>query len=917
VPGTGTYTEDFSTTTYRGGATTAEGWGTGTLTSPRNYSIQLLDHYSTTYPVRGLDVQGRKAYITQYRPGTFHSTEILNISDPTNIQYMSHHDTNHRLITARVDGDLFMAGQRGGTLNFRNASNPHRLGLPANNLGAESIVFPVIDLEVQGHLLYVVGYGVPGQFVIFDITDPASRIRIASYSIGYLLGLDISGQFAYMAFGTSGFGVWNVSNPYSIYPVDGVSTPGNATDVIVDGHLAYIADGDRGIQIVDVSNPYSLTGLSSYDTPGNAERLALQGHTLYVADRSGGLQIVDVSDPTNPQNVTAITSLPDTFNVALYGGDVVVAAEDGVYTYRIGAGMTNLPLVGVLAGYDAWDVRVQGDIAYIAAGADGLVTVDVSDPTNPVFLDQHIQGTTPFYRKLDIQGNRVYVANFYYDTTWRALLIYNITDPTNLQYLGGRQLTWATDVFIDGEVAFVAVQNTGVQILNVSDYSAVPIIATVGGIPGNVTAIWVQGYHLYIAASNHSDSVINPSFFIYDITDLSNPARILQGIIYDDFNITYDVFVDGDDLLLPSSWLDRFSFFGGTVCLVNVTNPITWTRPRDYSSIFDPTWAFTGVWGFGPYILATSTDTLDGFSGLIGGIMLVNATNPHHIMNSSMNTNVNRALQVTVHGDYAYVANRTSLAIFRLFRSAASTYETSTVAQSTTVDSTAHIIENATLTRTATLPSGTSMTFELSADGGAHWEAVTPGVQHTFAYPGSDLRWRASLQSSYDDRTPSLTQVSINYAYNDPPSTPTITPLPAEDSDGTFTVSWSTCTDDSAVHHYTLVMSDTATFTTILDSWGPTGTSQMITGLSNGTYYFRVRAVDDDGVWGAWSATDSIVVAIPPTTPTTTPPPGIPGFPWEAIVFALVTTLTVVLLLRRRRSHPPQKTKKAHQKEGR
>ncbi|MBS3793839.1 MAG: hypothetical protein KGY80_03030 [Candidatus Thorarchaeota archaeon] len=43
-----------------------------------------------------------------------------------------------------------------------------------------------------------------------------------------------------------------------------------------------------------------------------------------------------------------------------------------------------------------------------------------------------------------------------------------------------------------------------------------------------------------------------------------------------------------------------------------------------------------------------------------------------------------------------------------------------------------------------------------------------------------------------------------------------------------------------------------------------------MTDLENGTYYFRVRAVDSFGVSGAWSNVENITVSIPSTTTTTT-----------------------------------------------
>jgi hypothetical protein len=256
---------------------------------------------------------------------------------------------------------------------------------------------------------------------------------------------------------------------------------------------------------------------------------------------------------------------------------------------------------------------------------------------------------------------------------------------------------------------------------------------------------------------------------------------------------------------------------------------------------------------------------------------------------------------VHISGDYVYACGDIFLLINRIFEGAASNFITGTdSAVSLEIDTTDEQIENATISNVESwVPVGTFLGYELSADGGVHWETVTPGIEHHFTHPGNDLRFRINFTSSYNDYSAHLYEITIDYEYNDVPSTPVLNDPGTTDTDGNFTVSWSASTDDGYIDHYVLQMSSSAAFTTILNSWTPTGTSHAITGLSNGTYHYRVRAVDDDGVSSPWSNDEAIEVAIqPPTTPT---PPPIPGFPAAAIVIGLLIGLSGILLLRRRR----------------
>ena len=67
------------------------------------------------------------------------------------------------------------------------------------------------------------------------------------------------------------------------------------------------------------------------------------------------------------------------------------------------------------------------------------------------------------------------------------------------------------------------------------------------------------------------------------------------------------------------------------------------------------------------------------------------------------------------------------------------TFTAGQIAVSGQIDYNNGIISSATMT--VTKLSGT-FTYSMSADGAVHWETCFSGVPHTFAYPGTDLRWK-------------------------------------------------------------------------------------------------------------------------------------------------------------------------------
>jgi hypothetical protein len=336
---------------------------------------------------------------------------------------------------------------------------------------------------------------------------------------------------------------------------------------------------------------------------------------------------------------------------------------------------------------------------------------------------------------------------------WNAWIrTYNVTDPSYPVLISSWGGSGSTDIDVVGKVAYIAAGAFGVQIWNVSN-PLIPLVITSIPIGPNVTTTEVQGPHLYVGLDFGG---AGPGLQIYDISTIALPVLTSQFFLT---SLVYDLDIDGDVLHMAD---------GTWYVLWNVTEPFNpWYH---ILSGYLPTEPFRniGVEGFGPYCLTTNGSS---------GITLVDGRNMNLVSPMAINPSVTFARGITIHGDYAYVATNHSFEIIHLFRSAAGTYQTGTAfAQSLNVATTTDLIINATLNFDAYMPTGTTLSFAMSADGGLHWETVTPGVKHIFAYPGHDLRWTANLTTSHNDASVRLFEVTIDYEHA-PVVIPTI-PLP-------------------------------------------------------------------------------------------------------------------------------------------
>lgn len=204
---------------------------------------------------------------------------------------------------------------------------------------------------------------------------------------GFANNVDVSGNYAYVAAGSAGLQVVDVSNHSSPRIVASLDTPGNANDVKVVGPRAYVADGSAGLQVIDISNPTLPRFLGFLDTPGEAYDVAVSGNHVFIADGPSGLQIIDITNPTTPKLLGSVDT-PGTAKGVAVSGTVAVVADGANGVQIIDVSSPASPrIVGTLdTPGDARDVAVNGLIAYVADYTGGLRIVDFTVPTSPTLV---------------------------------------------------------------------------------------------------------------------------------------------------------------------------------------------------------------------------------------------------------------------------------------------------------------------------------------------------------------------------------------------------------------------------------------------------------------------------------------------------------------------------------------------------
>ncbi|WP_287739435.1 cadherin domain-containing protein [Microcystis sp. M179S2] len=337
---------------------------------------------------------------------------------------------------------------------------------------ADNIADPdeTVTLTLASGTGYTVGTTTTVTGTINDDINPPTPTFISKYDTpGWAFGVEVVGNYAYLADYDSGLQIIDISNPSNPIFKGNYDTDG-AWDVEVVGNYAYIADGSSGLQIINISNPTNPTFIGNYDNFSAVVDVQVVGNYAYLANGNSLLQIIDISNPTNP---ILKGSYDDSSGFA--DGVQVVGNYAYIADYFSGLQIIDIsnPTNPILKGNyyssgNARDVEVVGNYAYLADYDSGLQIIDISNPTNPILKGNYYSSGEA--TDVQVVGNYAYLA-----AGGGGLQIIDISNPTNPTIKGNYQnnYDYAFDVKVVSNYAYVAAREGGLQIIDVSDFNDV------------------------------------------------------------------------------------------------------------------------------------------------------------------------------------------------------------------------------------------------------------------------------------------------------------------------------------------------------------------------------------------------------------------------------------------------------------
>ncbi len=452
--------------------------------------------------VRDVEVIGDHAYVLSLKT----NFTVVDISDPRAPSFAGFLMLSDVRDVAVANGFAYVADGVSGLriVNVEDPTNPFEVG---------SLEGIALSVEVSGSHAYVGSH----ELTVIDVSDPSAPVRVSSFPLAELaFDLEIAGSKLYIAERGTGIRILDVSSPevpseLGFYEHGPGLDSRSLKDLEIVGDLAYAATFNKGFITVNVADSTSPFRVGHYQVGFVVEDVTLDGSRAFIPSREG-FAIVNISNPAKPE-LLSFEELP-------FAGSGIVVIDETVYVPR--------PFSGEIVEFDISDIanprerrrietagpvldlEVVGNLAYVAAGRDGLRILDIGTIETGVEVGQF--DTQGFARSLELVGNLAYVS----DDFVGGLRIIDTTNPSLPIEVGFvESIGPALSVDVDGDFAYVAARDSGLRVIQIADPSNP---AEVGFVRWIATDVEVSGSIAYVSGGTGLD--------LFDISNPSSPNLV-------------------------------------------------------------------------------------------------------------------------------------------------------------------------------------------------------------------------------------------------------------------------------------------------------------------------------------------------------------------------------------------------------
>ena len=314
------------------------------------------------------------------------------------------------------------------------------------------------------------------------------------------------------AWGWENGGSGMISLP-SVFPrigVEGSSVSDIVLNLAVKDYVVYLTGDSAGLEMMNIIDPTNPQSVPLYSTNGSFD-VVVEDDYLYLTSYSMDINLIsyfsifNVSDPLNPN---LIGSLTRDFNSSFW------------------TVMMNLCII------DSWAYVFDYNLN-LGSGADflSITTLNLTDLTSPSVASTYVLPSTVW----DASGEKEFVIAgdyLYFPDEIDGLLLLDISDPTALVLAANYTFGGlAISVFIEQDLAYVLASDKKLHVFDITTPTNASLLASIG-LPYTANTLWVENSCIYLPSSGPL-----PKFQVIDLHNPLNPLVISSSDLYTDRNL--------------------------------------------------------------------------------------------------------------------------------------------------------------------------------------------------------------------------------------------------------------------------------------------------------------------------------------------------------------------------------------------
>ncbi len=315
--------------------------------------------------------------------------------------------------------------------------------------------------------------------------------------------------------------IWDISDP--VHPAQLSAIPYGVGDFAVsDSLLAFTRQGTfRVYSVADSENPLELGTL-----PDSGTVRAASGSKFVLSSNQDIVYIIDCSDPTHPQRCGSFpgyalgldvrdnlccVAMYWTTDIDHFRFDVLDISDPG-----------DVRRIGQLADVGGYDIHLEGSLAFVSGYQSSgfeFTIISIADSTNPAQVGRCATPGDNDGVWRDLATDRAYVAD-----RFRGMTVMDVSNPnspvvdTSLFSAGS-----AEDVWVDGNLMYVASNGSGMHIVDVTDPTRLTGLASVD------SSSRFTGCQTIVAKDSFAYMHLSPSLHdvrVVDVTDPTHPIPV-------------------------------------------------------------------------------------------------------------------------------------------------------------------------------------------------------------------------------------------------------------------------------------------------------------------------------------------------------------------------------------------------------